>query len=239
MARPTQITPNPIIDAVVEFRFESEIPPDAILGMLFSVVRDEFPNFKKLPIAEIPEEIRRNDPRLKFAPFYQSVSGVFRLNVGPNVISLGNPGDYIGWKDKFYPFLKKIILQLEKSGIVKNFKRIGLRYIDFFKDDIFKNITLSITLNNEPLVSKQTTFSTIFENNNFITRVQIQNNTIVNRGTEQDIGSIIDTDTFFEPQTNLSFEDLIKIIDQQHEESLEIFFKLLKPTFIDTLNPEY
>lgn len=73
MARPTKITPDPIIDAVVEFRFESEIPPDAILGMLFSVVRNEFSNFKKLPIAKIPEEIRRNDPQLKFAPFYQSI----------------------------------------------------------------------------------------------------------------------------------------------------------------------
>jgi uncharacterized protein (TIGR04255 family) len=98
MARPTKITPDPIIDAVVEFRFESEIPPDAVLGMLFNVVRNDFPNFKKLPVAEIPDEIRRNDPQLKFAPYYQAVSEGYRLNVGPNVISLGNPETMSGGK---------------------------------------------------------------------------------------------------------------------------------------------
>jgi uncharacterized protein (TIGR04255 family) len=239
MVRPTKITPDPIIDAVVEFRFESEIPPDAILGMLFSVVRSEFSKFNKLPIAEIPEEIRRNDPQLKFAPCYQSVSGEYRLSVGPSVISLGNTGGYVGWKENFYPFLQHIIHQLEKSGIVKTFNRTGIRYIDFFETDIFEKITLSIQFNEKPLVAKQTTFSTIFEYDDLITRVQIQNNTVINRGNMQNFGSIIDTDTFFEPKNNISFENVIKSIDKQHEVSLKVFFDLLKPDFLETLNPEY
>lgn len=239
MARPTKITPDPIIDAVVEFRFESEIPPDAILGMLFSVVRKEFSNFKKLPIAEIPEEIRRNDPQLKFAPCYQSISKGYRLNVGPSVISLGNPGDYVGWKENFYPFLQNIIRQLEKSGIVKKFTRIGIRYIDFFATDIFDKITLSIKLNDKPLAAKQTTISTIFEHDQLVTRVNIQNNTIISRDNKQSIGSIIDTDTFFEPKDSISFDELIEVVDKQHEVSLNVFFDLLKPDFLETLNPEY
>lgn len=239
MTRPKKITPDPIIDAVVEFRFESEIPPDAVLGMLFSVVRNEFSNFKKLPIAEIPEEIRRNDPQLKFAPCYQSISKGYRLNVGPSVISLGNPGDYVGWKENFYPFLQNIIGQLEKSGIVKKFTRIGIRYIDFFTTDIFEKITLSIKLNDEPLAAKQTTISTIFERDGLITRVNIQNNTVIIRNNKQSIGSIIDTDTFFEPKHSISFEELIELLDKQHDVSLNVFFSLLKPDFLETLNPEY
>lgn len=239
MARPTKITPDPIIDAVVEFRFESDIPPDAVLGMLFSVVRNEFSNFQKLPVAEIPEEIRRNDPQLKFAPCYQSISKGYRLNVGPSVISLGIPGDYVGWKENFYPFLKNIIKQLEKSGIVKKITRIGIRYIDFFELDIFEKITLSIKLNEKPLASKQTTISTIFEHDNLITRVNIQNNTLIVRDNKQNIGSIIDTDTFFETKDSISFEALIKLVDKQHDVSLSVFFDLLKPDFLETLNPEY
>ncbi|PLX50983.1 MAG: hypothetical protein C0613_02835 [Desulfobulbaceae bacterium] len=239
MPRPTKITPDPIIDAVVEFRFESEIPPDAVLGMLFSVVREEFSNFKKLPIAEIPEEIRRNDPQLKFAPCYQSVSGGYRLSVGPSVISLGTSGDYVGWKENFYPFLQHIIRQLEKSGIVKSFKRIGIRYIDFFETDIFEKITLSIKLNDQPLVAKQTTISTIFEHDELTTRVNIQNNTTIRRDEKQYIGSIIDTDTFAEPKDSIPFVELVTLIDKQHEISLKVFFDLLRPEFLETLNPEY
>ncbi|MEA1968809.1 MAG: TIGR04255 family protein [Thermodesulfobacteriota bacterium] len=239
MTRPTKITPDPIIDAVVEFRFESEIPPDAILGMLFSVVRNEFPNFTKLPIAEIPEEIRRNDPQLKFAPCYQSISNGYRLNVGPSVISFGNPGEYVGWKENFYPFLQKIINQLEKSGIVKNFLRIGIRYIDFFTTDIFEKITLSIELKGNPLVAKQTTISTIFEQDELTTRVNIQNNTVVTRDKKKIIGSVIDTDTFFEPKQSISFAEVTKLVDKQHDVSLNVFFDLLKQDFLETLNPEY
>ena len=239
MTRPTKITPDPIIDAVVEFRFESEIPPDAILGMLFSVVRNEFSNFTKLPIAEIPEEIRRNDPQLKFAPCYQSISNGYRLNVGPSVISLGKIGEYVGWKEHFYPFLRKLINKLEESGIVKNFTRIGIRYIDFFATDIFEKITLSIKLKDKPLVAKQTTISTIFEQDELITRVNIQNNTVVTRDKNKTTGSVIDTDTFFEPKQSISFAEVIELVDKQHEVSLNVFFDLLKPTFLETLNPEY
>lgn len=124
MARPTKITPDPIIDAIVEFRFENNVPPDAILGMLFNVVRDDFPEFVKLPIAELPEKIRAQDSTLKFAPF-----------------------------------LAKLVKNLEASGVVKKFTRIGIRYIDFFKNDIFEKITLSINLNDAPLKSAQTTLT--------------------------------------------------------------------------------
>ena len=237
--KPTKITPDPIIDAVVEFRFESDIPPDAILGMVFSVVRNDFQDFSKLPIAEIPDEIRRSDPQLKYAPYYQSTSSSYRLNVGPNVISISNPGEYTGWKDNFFPFIKKILKQIETADVIKAYSRIGLRYIDFFNTDIFENITLSITFNNNPLVSKQTTISTLFEQKDLITRVQIQNNTTVNLGSRQDVGSIIDSDTFYEPNGTLSYEKVIDIVDKQHEESLNIFFSLLKPEFIEKLNPEY
>lgn len=239
MPRPTKITPDPIIDAVVEFRFESEVPPDAILGMLFNVVRKEFPNFQKLPIAQLPEEIRRNDPQLKFAPCYQSTSEGYRLNVGPNVISLGNSGDYVGWKENFFPFLQQLIKQLEKSEIIKRFNRIGIRYIDFFKTDIFENITLSIKLNDNPISAKQTTFSAVFEDGELLTRVNIQNNSTINRGEKQDFGSIIDTDTFMEPCDNISFNKLTSFVDKLHDVSLDVFFSLLEPDFLETLNPEY
>lgn len=239
MTRPTRITPDPIIDAVVEFRFESDVPPDAILGMLFGVVRNEFPNFIKLPIAEIPEEIRRNDPQLKFAPCYQATSKEYRLNVGPRVISLSNPGNYVGWNEKLYPFLQNILKQLEKSAIVKNFTRIGIRYIDFFETDIFENITLSIMMNNKPLIAKQTTIINIFERNEFTIRVNIQNNTMISRNNKTIVGSIIDTDTFFEPTHLFSFDGMVGLVDKQHDVSLNVFFDLLKPDFLKTLNPEY
>jgi len=239
MKRPTKITPDPIIDAVVELRFENNVPSDAVLGMLFGVIRDDFPKFVKLPIADIPEEIRKKDNNLKYAPNYQSVSSPFLLNVGPNVISISNPEKYVGWKENFFPFIKNIIKNIEQIGIVESFTRIGIRYIDYFECNIFDNITLQLTINNEPLNSAQTTISTLFKHNDYFTRVQIQNNTVVNIGNKQGKGSIIDSDTFYVPPNDVNFEDIVNAIDKQHELSLDMFFKLLKPEFIEKLKPEY
>jgi uncharacterized protein (TIGR04255 family) len=239
MRRPKKISPDPIIEAVAEFRFDAQVPPDAVLGMFFNVVKDKFPEFTKLPIAQFPDELRAANPQLRFAPFYQATASPFQLNIGPNVLSVVNSGKYVGWDDEFFPFLKDIVSKLENSGVVRNYLRIGLRYINFFENDIFDNITLAITQNSEPLKSIQTNLSTIFESESSLTRVLIQNNTTVNLGNKQGKGSIIDTDTCHEPKDGIPSDKIIETVSKVHDDSLSIFFSLLKKEFIKTLNPEY
>lgn len=239
MTRPTKITPDPIIDAVVELRFDSSVPADAILGMLFAQVKPKYKDFKKLPIADFPEEIRVNDPNLRFNPYYQCEVDSYRLNIGPRVISLANTGSYAGWKENYYPELKEVLGCLEKSGIVDNFKRLGIRYIDFFELNIFDKINLSISLHNEPLDALQQTFNAVFKNGDYLTRVQVVNNVNAKVNKTEKSGSIIDTDTYVEREEGFSFNDTDKMMDQCHELSVNFFFDLLKQEFLDTLNPEY
>ena len=245
--RPTRITPNPIIDSVIEFRFETSLPADAIFGVYYSQVRDQFPEFKKLQAADIPEEIRKIDTNLKHAPHYQAENGPFRLNLGPNVISISVVNEYVGWEENFKPFIASIVERLKKADIVTKFTRIGLRYIDFFKEDIFSKITISINYQNEklktfqdlPLEPKQTHISLIVESGQFTTRLNIQNNTYININNKSGIGSIIDTDTFYEKNEGFNFDHLEKLIPDIHECSVNIFFGILKQDFIESLNPVY
>lgn len=239
MTRPIRITPDPIIDAVVELRYESDVPPDAILGMLFSQVKSKYPDFKKLPITSIPEEIRKNDPIFLFNPYYQAQHGVYSFNVGPRVISLSNTGQYAGWKKGYFSELKELLNNVKNADFVKHFLRLGVRYIDFFESDIYENINLSIKLNDKHLAAKQTTFSAIFQHADFLTKAQVLNNVSVKVDGQQKKGSIIDTDTYYEPQDKFGFDGLNDLIDRCHEESVGFFFNLLKPEFLKTLNPEY
>lgn len=239
MKRPTKISPDPIIDAVVELRYESAVPPDAILGMLFAQVQSKYSDFKKLPITAIPENIRNSDPALQFNPHHQAEVGPFKFNVGPRVISLSNSGVYTGWKENFFPELKGLLENLRSAGVVKRFLRLGVRYIDFFELDIYEHINLNISLNDKPLESVQSTFGAIFKNDDFFTRAQVINNATVNISGKEKIGSIIDTDTYYEPQDGFGFDGLNDLIDGCHEESVSFFFKLLKKDFLKTLNPEY
>ncbi len=228
MKRPRKITPDPIIDAVVELRYETDVPPDAVLGMLFAQVQSKYANFVKLPITAIPENIRANDPNFQFAPYYQANFQSFKLNVGPQVISLSNTGQYVGWKDNYFPEIQDLLQKIETANIVKNFIRLGVRYIDFFDLDIFNKINLSVEINNAPLNALQTTFSSVFQTNKFLTKVQVANNVSTNVQGNKKIGSVIDTDTYFEPKEKFGFNGLGRIIDNAHEESVDFFFNLLK-----------
>ncbi|WP_446009612.1 TIGR04255 family protein [Candidatus Electrothrix sp.] len=241
MTRPAKITPDPIINAVVELRFNSSVPEDAVLGMLFAQIKSKYNKFQKLPVADFPKEVRMNDQALQFNPYYQCEAGAYRLNVGPKVISLAISKDYPGWKEHYFPEVKSVLSHLDQAGIVDNFIRIGVRYIDFFENNIFDNINLSISLKEHPLDALQQTFNAIFKNKNegFLTRVQVVNNiTAMSDGLKKN-GSIIDTDTYIENKQGFEFSGIENIINSCHELSVDFFFDLLKKEFIDTLNPEY
>lgn len=229
MTRPARITPCPIINAVVEFRFNTSVPEDAILGMLFAQIKSKYNYFKKLPLADFPKEIRVNDPALQFNPYYLCEAGIYTLHVGPKVISLATNKNYPGWKENYFPELKSVLTYLKQAGIVGNFIRIGLRYIDFFEIDIFDKINLSIDLQGSHLIALQKTFNAIFKNNEkFLNRVQVINNIIAKiEGIEKN-GSIIDTDTYIEDAQGFGFDGIEDIINHCHELSVNFFFDLLK-----------
>lgn len=58
---------NPIIDTGLEMTLSYSVPSDAIVGILFNMLHqnDEHVGLQKLPISNIPDDIRRMDPNLK------------------------------------------------------------------------------------------------------------------------------------------------------------------------------
>jgi uncharacterized protein (TIGR04255 family) len=241
MKLPKRISPCSIIDSVIELRFESLFPTDAIFGVVFSTVKNEYPKFQKLPVSEVPGIIRDQDPNLKHAAYYQAVSLPFIFRLGPHVVSLSNNGEYVGW-DKFFLKLKGLLENLEKTGVVSKFTRLGLRYIDFFEKDIYENVNLSISdiqVDNKPLPFKQKVFRALVENDKFLTNIQIVNNTTIKIKGNAKTGSLIDSDTSFELPAGFNFTGLHELIEGCHLREKEIFFSLLKDEFIQTLNPEY
>ena len=102
MQLPKKITPCPIAEAIVEIRFDSnpDIPADAIWGIIYNSFKEEysFKSIEKLPILQIPEPVRLNDPALIYKPNYKLSNEKFIFQIGPKVISLASAPNYIGWR---------------------------------------------------------------------------------------------------------------------------------------------
>lgn len=239
MRLPQKITPDPIKEVVVEIRFESALPADATFGVVYNALRHAYQNAEALPITQIPEFVRSQDPNLIYQPYYKLSKEDFSVQVGPKVLSLVVSKPYPGW-DSYMSEILDVFGRVRDLNFITTVERVGLRYIDFFEQDIFKNINLRITVNNEPSVAEQTFVRTLMRKDRFYCVLQIGNQmTVRSIKGEENVGSVIDVDTF---ATNIGedfFGQMDALLQEAHTFQKELFFGLLKPEFLALLNPTY
>lgn len=238
MLIPTKITPCPIVDATIGIFFETDMVPDAIFGIVYNAFKDEYPEVERLPILQVPAEIRSKDKNLIRQPHYRIKNKKFVLVIGPKGVSLGINGAYVGWQ-RFLPEVDKVFKKTGELGIIKNVKRLGIRYINVFDFDIYEKINLKVSLEQGNLKHKNLFIKTDVVSDSFISTLQVANNatgTILNKRFS---GSIIDIDTHIEKEIGAFFSNYTNLLIEGHEEEKKIFFSLLSPEYLKTLNPEY
>ncbi|MDQ1340213.1 MAG: hypothetical protein QG567_1370, partial [Campylobacterota bacterium] len=67
---PNSLGNPPLLEMIVEFRFHTSLPDEALFGLYYPIIKDVFPNYTSLPIMNIPPEVRKMDPALMYQPYY-------------------------------------------------------------------------------------------------------------------------------------------------------------------------
>lgn len=231
---PESIEPCPIIDSIIELRFSSNFPAGALFGIIYNSFKDNYKKVENLPISQLPEQIRLNDPNLKYKPLYKISNPESMIQVGDNVFTVSVKSPYKGWS-KFSVLIYNSFEKLIKTGCIKHVERLGMRYINFFPDNIFNNIDLNITLSGKDLIPQNTLLRTEINHDLFKSTLQITNN-IEQNGK---IGSIIDIDTFTYEELSKFEKNISDFIEMAHSNEKELFFSLLKKNFLSKFNPKY
>lgn len=240
-ALPQKITPCPITEAVIEIRFETEQDPDIILSLFHLALKGSNVKSERLPVADIPIEFRDNDPLLKFRPHFQFHAEQFIYQVGSKVVSISTKGEYPGWKlylDETLSFIKKV----QKQKIIDKVERVGMRYISRFSGNVLPKLEFefnqhdkvsdkNITLLNQPMI-----FKTLMEKDGMNIQLQLTNMVIVPEQEHYD--SQIDID-ISSSNAAIFLDNKKKELERMHNKEKEIFFGLLKPSFLSKLNPIY
>ncbi len=234
---PKKLRKTPIHTVSFELRFQSDIPRDAIFGVFFNLVRDKFSDFSNLPIMELPDTVRQNDPSLKYQPYYRLSTKEYILQIGPNVI-LVHPVSYISWLSLFEE-VKYLLKKIWDIQAVTKIDRVGLRYVNIFPaSDISSKIKLEIQFLGENHYSQNLHFRTMISKGIFNTIVLIANNASFILEDKALSGSLIDIDTFFE-QSQLDIDSLLESVDESHKLIKTMFFSILHDKFITELEPEF
>jgi len=239
MRLPVKITPCPIREANIELRFESNVPTDAVFGIVYSAVKNSYGDPTPMPIVQLPAFVIDSDPNLQYQAHYKIAKDDFLLQIGPRVIALAAVGDYPGWSE-YRNEAVSVLRMIEKLDFISGVLRFGLRYINTFEFDIFEKIKLQIALSGGPIASKESYVRLLSEDENFNTLLQVANGAMIQTDDGvQTKGSLVDIDVSLRPINGSLFSDIESILDRAHNIEKQQFFELLQEDFLQQLNPTY
>lgn len=236
---PKRLESNPLLEVIAEVRFESDLPPDAILGIVYGALQNQFGKPENLPILQLPAKMREVDPNLRYQACYRFNSDGHYLLLGPRMVALATT-PYRDW-DSAAPSLNTLFSKLEKVGLFRRVERTGLRYINFFDSvNIFEHVTLALEISGKSLATQNITLRTEHDEGEFLIIRQLINRAST-EGEKARNGSVFDIDVIcqkFVPTGSLT-ESLLKVLTASNAVADDIFFSMLKPEFVQRFKPVY
>lgn len=245
MKIPKKITPDRIKDSIVEVRYNSKIPFEAIIGILYQSMVPQY-TYTNRPLGR--QQFPLPVPPTISQEITLSLGGVnlfsndkIKVQLIPNSIVFNCVGDYIGWID-FKAELEKILSIFIKSIKVDSFTRIGIRYITEYPNlDLVDCVKFNFTFGMAERKSEKYSFKTEFKLDDYRVILSLNNKLPVVKEANKspDPISIIDLDLIKEETFKSDLKTLMGKLDNMHSKEKEVFFNLLKEDFLKSLNPEY
>ena len=247
MLLPKKLNPDNLKDTLVEVRYMQGIPQELILGFVMSILGNLGYQYVAIPNQNINIELNNNQ-QIAF-DLGNNNGGFFikenvRIQFVPNCINFNCMVDkYIGW-EKYFQIISEIISNLFEKKVIKNFNRIGIRYISEFKNiDIYQGIKGTIDTSKTGLKLDNSILRLFDETDNLKTYVTLTNKakriSLSPQGQKIIEASLIDVNVYenFNPISDLNI--LWEKLNQIHIKEKEVFFGLISTDFLETLNPEY
>ncbi len=241
---PKKLNKCPLVEAVFEIRFDSTVPEDAVFGIVYQSLKPIVNTTKPpitLPIVNLPSEIRRSDPNLRFQPHYQIKLDNWTISVGPKTLLFSNRSPYDGWDD-YKKFIIKALEFIIPSGIISKVIRTGLRYINVIDGNLFKNTKIDFQIVETKLEAEETAIHTTMKvNNGYYINLQLNNNVLMSIDKDPvKRASVIDIDVAKDQILNLDTfkRNIDEILEESHSIERERFFSLLTEDFLTFLKSE-
>lgn len=243
MKIPKRINPDSLKDAIVQIVFNSDISPELFLGRFHHEFSDVFtfkaalPKRNEIEIAKGESLIYESHER----GFFLDKNEKIKVNVASNAIVFNIFQDYILWNN-YFPVISRVIEKLFSTGMINEIHRIGVRYISQFDNtSLIDNLNMSLSLGALNKNLETTQVRTEFTENEFKVILTLINRiNLLNGEVKKDMNtSIIDIDVIQTPADMRESKSTLEAIKNGHQKQKATFFSLLKPAFLETLNPEY
>lgn len=236
----------PIVDATFELRFEpSDLSANELmLGLMHRELKDQIPKVSALPQATIPREMIQSIAALQYQP-QRSLSGdQYHLALGPKVLALACIRPYSGWA-AFSEMIRRTVDSLRNTDQVKEVERFSLKYRNIIEALPEVNqlgmLNVHLDVSSLPFGAKSTHIKVETAREQFDNLITIQTHTevAINTTDERLRGILVDVDTIYQRELQNFWSDANHLLEKAHEVEKYLFFNILKPGTLESLNPEW
>lgn len=232
----------PIIDVVFDIWFESDIPSEALLGIILENFKS-YTNIQSLPLLQIPKDMRLMDPNLKHQALYEILSNEkpYKIVLGHQSLGIALNKEYAGWSKSFFPEIKELYQKIFEKKIISKVTRCGLRYIDFFQEENILNTgKIDIKINNSPInedkillrieksLKNNINMAIVIDNLAIFKKIDIEK-----KGSIVDIASFVDNEGYIQEQ--IRSEKFYDIINELHTTNKNYFKEVSNEKLIKQL----
>ncbi|MBA2329509.1 MAG: TIGR04255 family protein [Flavisolibacter sp.] len=249
MSLPRKITPSNLKEAVVEIRYISRLPFEVLIGIFYKALANDY-TYSNRPIKPMP--VRQPIPAkmgqeitIRIGNLSLFYNDKISIQLAEQSIVFTSLDEYIGWKE-YKPELEKALTKLYSTKTIMQCIRVGLRYISEYENKNLKDcIKFSFSFGLPQVESETTGFHSEFMYNNSKIVLNLSNKVPFikqqSSGNQAEIitTSIVDIDVISDNLTLTSLEELLKAIEENHTKEKEIYFSMLQPDYLESLNPEY
>lgn len=242
---PTKVDDR-LTDAIVQFRFDADWPFELLVGVFSDTVKDifevDFTNFNRHK--ERLASLSSSDLKIAFNPPIVLSNQKIKLSFQPEfAITFNIEKEYVGWS-YYQPLISDTLTKLFNTQKINGFTRIGVRFISQYPGvELFDEIKMGAVVDLTGFTGHATTLRTEISGNGFTAIVQAANMIRIQnregRGIKDVPTSLLDIDVFerfFEP---VKLDEALVVMNNLHQKEKELFFALLKPDFLKSLNPVY
>jgi uncharacterized protein (TIGR04255 family) len=240
---PQKITPSPIKDVIAGIRYTDNIPLEVFVGLIYSILKQDnrynCQTPQRLPVNDIPLEARLKDLNLSSQIHYViDIGHGLSLRLALNSFYIAIQGNYIGWAS-YKQHIKQVLEIIYNFNLIINLRTVQLKYSSFFVGDKTEDFLLELRAANNNLNSTKHYIRTEWAHDDKINVIlQISNNVNLTESGNVTSGSLIDIDANIMTE-DFNISSLMNYLEKLHSVEKEIFFSLLKPSFLKSLNPEY
>jgi uncharacterized protein (TIGR04255 family) len=241
---PKRLKKEPLLEALWEVRFGSdkESVVELLPGLIYRDLSSSYPEIRRLPVANLPPRVIQQDAALRYIPTVRLQGDRYSIQIGEHAVSLSCPRPYTGWEE-FSKSIRELADLLKGTNLLTRPERFSLKYIDVIPSSdgpTLEPLEIELKLGTHELINLPVQLRTEIQEDDFIHIIQIISLAEINLPTGEHFkGVLVDTDTIYQRESGDFWSNFNDLLDISHQFNKKLFFRLLKQSTIEWLEPEY